>query len=78
MSFLIICRSGKKYLFDAGARKDYWNYSPMIVDRFRKGVNVGGMRIEKGVEQILETVVLMLREGSFIVGPGFKDSMLPG
>jgi hypothetical protein len=53
MSFLLISPSGRKVLFDAGARRDYWNYSPMIVERFRKGVNVGGMRVEKGVHDIL-------------------------
>lgn len=44
----------RKVLFDAGARKDYWNYSPMIVERFRKGVNVRGMVVERGVDEVLE------------------------
>lgn len=44
----------RRVLFDAGARKDYWNYSPMIVERFRKGVNVRGMVVEKGIDEVLE------------------------
>ncbi|CAG8955413.1 hypothetical protein HYFRA_00010277 [Hymenoscyphus fraxineus] len=43
----------RKIMFDAGARKDYWNYSPMIVDRFRRGVNVRGMIVERGLDEIL-------------------------
>ncbi|EPE36545.1 Metallo-hydrolase/oxidoreductase [Glarea lozoyensis ATCC 20868] len=63
MAFLIISPTGKKYLFDAGARKDYWNYSPMIRERFRKGVNVGGMRVTKGVAELLREGGVGVEEG---------------
>jgi hypothetical protein len=36
MSFLTISLFGKKYRIYAGARKYYWNYSPIIVERFGK------------------------------------------
>lgn len=45
--------TGRQILFDAGARKDYWNYSPVVAGRFEKGVNVKGMRIDKGVQEVL-------------------------
>lgn len=54
MAFLITHQgSGKKILFDAGARKDYWNYSPMITERFATGVNVKGMRVRQGIHEVL-------------------------
>ncbi|PGG99237.1 hypothetical protein AJ79_08629 [Helicocarpus griseus UAMH5409] len=55
MAFLITNqRTGRRLLFDAGARKDYWNYSPFTAGRFERGVNVLGMRVEKGVEEVLK------------------------
>ncbi|KAL4937753.1 hypothetical protein BDV06DRAFT_226655 [Aspergillus oleicola] len=54
MAFLITHpRTGKKVLFDAGARKDYWNYSPFTAEKFAKGVNVKGLRIDRGVDEVL-------------------------
>jgi hypothetical protein len=54
MAFLIKNqRTGKQILFDAGARKDYWNYSPVVAGRFEKGVNVKGLKVEKGVQDLL-------------------------
>ncbi|KAL4956601.1 Metallo-hydrolase/oxidoreductase [Aspergillus filifer] len=54
MAFLIThLESGKKVLFDAGARKDYWNYSPFTAEKFAKGVNVKGLRIDMGVDEVL-------------------------
>ena len=54
MAFLITHpNSGKKVLFDAGARKDYWNYSPFTAEKFAKGVNVKGLRIDRGVDEVL-------------------------
>lgn len=55
MAFLVTNQAtGRTILFDAGARKDYWNYSPLVADRFSKGVNVKGMRVDKGVHEVLE------------------------
>lgn len=54
MAFLVTSSStGKKVLFDAGGRKDYWNYSPLVDARFKNGVNVLGFRCEKGVDEVL-------------------------
>lgn len=54
MAFLITNETtGRQILFDAGARKDYWNYSPLVVGRFEKGVNVNGLRVDKGVDKVL-------------------------
>jgi hypothetical protein len=55
MAFLITNQAtGRTILFDAGARKDYWNYSPLVAGRFSKGVNVKGLRIDKGVHEVLQ------------------------
>lgn len=54
MAFLITNQTtGKQILFDAGARRDYWNYSPLVAGRFEKGVNVKGLKIDKGVDEVL-------------------------
>lgn len=54
MAFLITNQTtGKQILFDAGARKDYWNYSPLVAGRFSKGVNVKGMRVLQDVPEVL-------------------------
>lgn len=54
LAFLITNpRTSKKVLFDAGARKDYWNYSPLITERFQKGVNAKGLRVGKGMDEVL-------------------------
>ncbi|KAF9889835.1 hypothetical protein FE257_006925 [Aspergillus nanangensis] len=54
MAFLITNQdTGRKILFDAGARKDYWNYSPVTAERFAKGVNVKGLKIDMGVDEVL-------------------------
>jgi hypothetical protein len=55
MAFLISNQStGRQVLFDAGGRKDYWNYSPFIAGRFASGVNVKGMRCDQGVDEVLK------------------------
>jgi hypothetical protein len=59
MAFLITCPATEKsplrrILFDAGGRKDYWNYSPLVRGRFEKGVNVKGLRCELGIHEVLE------------------------
>jgi hypothetical protein len=55
MAFLITNQStGKRILFDAGGRKDYWNYSPLVAGRFEKVVNCKGLKIEIGVHEVLE------------------------
>jgi hypothetical protein len=55
MAFLITNQaSGRRILFDAGGRKDYWNYSPLVAGRFSSGVNVKGLRCDKGVHEVLE------------------------
>ena len=54
MAFLVTSPStGRKVLFDAGGRKDYWNYSPLVDARFKNGVNVLGFKCEKGVNEVL-------------------------
>ncbi|KAL5342101.1 metallo-beta-lactamase superfamily protein [Aspergillus crustosus] len=102
MAFLIThSETGRKVLFDAGARKDYWNYSPLIADRFAKGVNVKGLRIDMGVHEVLTAAGIELESleavvwshwhfdhigdmsqfpstVKIIVGPGFKENLLPG
>ncbi|KAL3422832.1 metallo-beta-lactamase superfamily protein [Phlyctema vagabunda] len=61
MAFLITNSStGKQVLFDAGARKDYWNYSPLVREKFEKGVNVQGLRVDKGVDEILDSAGIEL------------------
>lgn len=55
MAFLVTNQTtGRTILFDAGARKDYWNYSPLVAGRFSKSVNVKGLRVDKGVHEVLE------------------------
>ncbi|KAH6661890.1 beta-lactamase-like protein [Halenospora varia] len=55
MAFLITSQTtGRQIMFDAGGRKDYWNYAPVAYERFKKGVNVKGLRCEKGVDEVLE------------------------
>ncbi|KAL4881664.1 beta-lactamase-like protein [Aspergillus karnatakaensis] len=102
MAFLITHpQMGRKVLFDAGARKDYWNYSPVTTDRFAKGVNVKGLKIDMGVHEVLTAAGIELdsldaviwshwhfdhigdmsqfpSKVNLIVGPGFKDNLLPG
>lgn len=54
MAFLITNqKTGRRTLFDAGGRKDYWNYSPLVAGRFSSGVNVKGLRCDKGVDEVL-------------------------
>jgi hypothetical protein len=61
MAFLITNQStGKQILFDAGGRKDYWNYSPLVASRFEKAVNCKGLRIEMGVHEVLANAGLNL------------------
>jgi glyoxylase-like metal-dependent hydrolase (beta-lactamase superfamily II) len=55
LAFLITNQArGTSILFDAGARKDYWNYSPLVTRRFQTGVNVEGMRVSKGIREVLD------------------------
>jgi hypothetical protein len=54
MAFLITNQTtGRRILFDAGGRSDYWNYSPLVAGRFSSGVNVKGLRCDKGVHEVL-------------------------
>lgn len=54
MAFLITNKTtGKTVLFDAGARKDYWNFSPATADRLSAGLNIKGLRIDQGVDEVL-------------------------
>jgi hypothetical protein len=56
-----------RILFDAGGRKDYWNYSPLVAGRFQKGVNVKGLRCEMGVHEVLENGSVGLEEIEAVV-----------
>jgi glyoxylase-like metal-dependent hydrolase (beta-lactamase superfamily II) len=61
LAFLITNEAtGRKILFDAGARKDYWNYSPLVAGRFQEGVNVKGLRVDKGVQEVLQEAGVVL------------------
>lgn len=42
----------RSMVFDLGIRKDWWNCSPFLLDRFKKGGYV--LNIEKSVREILE------------------------
>jgi hypothetical protein len=46
-------RTGRKVLFDAGGRKDYWNYALSITNRLKNSVNIKGIKCEKGVHDVL-------------------------
>lgn len=87
-------------VFDLGIRRDWWNCSPFLQDRFKKGGYE--IKVEKSVRQILEEAGEVDCAGieavvwshwhfdhtgnpdefekstALIVGPGFKDSLLPG
>lgn len=43
--------SGKKILFDAGARKDWWNLAKVVQGLFAE--KIPGVRIGKGINEIL-------------------------
>ncbi|KAK5118481.1 hypothetical protein LTR62_002996 [Meristemomyces frigidus] len=43
----------RRVLFDAGGRKDYWNYSPLVTGRFKSGFNVFGFTCPKDVNDVL-------------------------
>ncbi|KAE9368315.1 Metallo-hydrolase/oxidoreductase [Stipitochalara longipes BDJ] len=100
MAFLIT-NSGRRILFDAGVRKDYWNYSPLITNRFAAAVNIKGLRVDKGVDEVLTEASVELGSVNavvwshwhfdhvgdmslfpsttkIVVGPGFKENLLPG
>jgi hypothetical protein len=55
--------TSRKILFDAGIRKDYWNYSPLITTRFATSMNVRGLRVDKGVDEVLTKAGVKVREG---------------
>lgn len=42
----------RSMVFDLGLRKDWWNCSPFLIDRFKKGGYV--INVEKSVREILE------------------------
>lgn len=65
--FITNQKTGQKILFDAGGRKDYWNSSPFIVGRFAKGVNVKGMRCDKGVDEVLTDAGIKLEDVEAVV-----------
>lgn len=56
---------GKKVLFDLGGRKDYWNYSPFVAGRLR--VSVAGIKVDKGVDEILVDADIALESIDSIV-----------
>lgn len=43
---------GKKAMFDLGTKKDFWNLTPRLQDRFDSFL--WGMRVDKNVKDILE------------------------
>lgn len=45
-------RLQRSLVFDLGLRKDWWNCSPFLIDRFKKGGYV--IHVEKSVREILE------------------------
>jgi glyoxylase-like metal-dependent hydrolase (beta-lactamase superfamily II) len=57
----------KKVLFDAGVRKDYWNYSPLITQRFATSVNVKGLKIDQGVDEVLTSAGVGLGEVESVI-----------
>jgi hypothetical protein len=62
MAFLITNQAtGRRILFDAGGRKDYWNYSPLVAGRFASGVNVKGLRCDQGVDEVLKDAGIDLK-----------------
>jgi hypothetical protein len=55
LAFLITNQAtNRRVLFDAGARTDYWNYSPATAGKFQSGVNVKGFKVDKGVHEVLQ------------------------
>jgi hypothetical protein len=44
--------SGKRVLFDAGSRKDWWNLAPSVKHDLE--TTLGGLQVERGVEEVLE------------------------
>lgn len=89
----------RSIIFDLGIRHDWWNYSPFLQERFKKGGYV--ISVEKSVRTILEDHGVDAKKieavvwshhhfdhtgapeefessTALIVGPGFKDTMLPG
>ena len=56
---------GKKILFDAGGRKDWWNLSKVYDELFK--AKIPGVKIEKGVDEVLrEGGVDLERVGSVV------------
>ena len=45
-------QQGRRVLFDAGVRKDFWNLPPLIQKRF--GDIIPGLKVDKDVTEILE------------------------
>jgi glyoxylase-like metal-dependent hydrolase (beta-lactamase superfamily II) len=52
--------TGKKLLFDCGARKDFENYSPRTKERLN--INIRGLNIEKDVHEIVQEAGISLDE----------------
>ena len=48
-------------------RKDYWNYAPLITRRFGAAVNVKGLRVDKGVDEVLKDAGIELGEVDAVV-----------
>ncbi|EOD43196.1 Beta-lactamase-like protein [Neofusicoccum parvum] len=50
-SFHIRHPSGKEILFDLGSRKDWWNFSPLVVATIKK--LIWGLDVTKGINEVL-------------------------
>jgi hypothetical protein len=66
LAFLIEHQStGQKVLFDAGSRKDYWNFPPFIYQALLKASL--GLKIEKNVSEILEEGGVDLKDVNSVI-----------
>ncbi|KIW31721.1 uncharacterized protein PV07_03321 [Cladophialophora immunda] len=57
--------SGKKILFDAGSRKDFWNFPPVVYGLLLEAAV--GLKVEKNVSEILEEKGIDLRQINAVV-----------
>lgn len=59
IAFVIEHRSGKKIMFDAGVRKDYWNL-PAVIQK-RLGDVIRSMRVEQNASEIVRAASIDLK-----------------
>lgn len=57
--------SGKKVLFDAGSRKDFWNFPPVVYGLILNAAV--GLKVEKNVSEILEEKGIDLRQINSVI-----------